>query len=153
YSTVANPGSFVYLTNVTYTAGFSGNNPGTPITLRVQLTDSAGGAIAANVAAIQFDFRFPTAPNGENGGSGYSEITVQGTAAPSVVSPVVSITTSNQTGSSPFTPSWTPETPNLIAGMAPTTFTGNFGLESSGGTPVLTDGAIGASGDVTGFAT
>jgi|ERR1035437_727662 hypothetical protein len=43
YSTVANPDSFVYLTNVTYTAGFSLNNPGTPITLRVQLTDSAGG--------------------------------------------------------------------------------------------------------------
>src|ERR1035438_10467368 len=35
YSTVANPTNFIFLTNVTYTAGFSGNNPGTPITLRV----------------------------------------------------------------------------------------------------------------------
>ena len=153
YSTVANPGGFMYLTNVTYTGGFSGNNPGTPITLRVQLTDSAGGAIAANVAAVQFDFQFPTAPNGENSGSGYSEITVQGNPAASVVSPVISITASNQTGSNPYTPTWTPETPDLIAGLAPTTFTGNFGLESSGGTPVLTDGAIGASGNVAGFAT
>ena len=41
----------------------------------------------------------------------------------------------------------------MIAGLVPTTADGNFTLESSGGTPVLTDGLLGASGDVTGFAT
>jgi hypothetical protein len=152
YSTVANPGSFVYLTNVTYTAGFSGNNPGTPITLRVQLTDSAGGAIAANVAAIQFDFRFPTAPNGENGGSGYSEITVQGTAAPSVVSPVVSITTTNETSGSTFTPSWPIETDSLIAGQLPATSVGNFINSGVGGLSAVTDGNFGDVGTFANYA-
>jgi hypothetical protein len=153
YSTVANPTTFIYLTNVTYTAGFSGNNPGTPITLQVQLADSAGGVIAANVAQVEFLFSWPTAPNGENSGSGYSEITVQGTPAANVVSPVVSITTSNQSGASPFTPSWTAETPDLILGMTPSTASGTFTLETSGGTPVLTDGTIGTSGTHSTLAT
>ena len=67
--------------------------------------------------------------------------------------PAVAVTTSNQNGSNPFTPTWTAEVPSLIAGQAPTTAAGNFGLEASGGTPVLTDGAIGTSGTIAGFAT
>ncbi|HEY4415498.1 MAG TPA: hypothetical protein VGO57_07390, partial [Verrucomicrobiae bacterium] len=46
YSTVADPGNFIWLTNVNYSAGFSGNNPNNPISLQVQLSDSAGGVIA-----------------------------------------------------------------------------------------------------------
>jgi hypothetical protein len=138
YSTVANPANFIFLTNVTYTAGFSGTLPTTPITLRVQLTDSAGGAIAANVGQVQFLFSFPTAPNGENGGSGYSEITVEGTVAASVL-PAVAVMAATQTGTAntwPFTPTWTLETDSLIAGNtteAGNVITaGNFSLEIVG---------------------
>ena len=66
--------------------------------------------------------------------------------------PTVSVTTTNQSGANPFTPSYTPETPNLIAGMS-ATFTGNLTLEGAGGAPVLTDGTIGTSGTIGGFAT
>jgi hypothetical protein len=152
YSTVANPGNFIWLTNVSYSAGFSGNNPNNPIAIQVQLSDSLGGVIAANVAAIQFDFTCPSA-NDENGGTGYSEITVQGTPAASVVSPVVSITTSNENGSNPFTPTWTAETPDLIAGLDPSTTNGNFNADGNeGDISVLTDGVIGTSGSASEFA-
>jgi hypothetical protein len=94
--------------------------------------------IAANVGQVQFLFSFPTAPNGENGGSGYSEITVEGTVAASVV-PAVAVTTSTQTNSTPtypFTPTWTLETDSLIAGNtteAGNVITaGNFSLEIVG---------------------
>jgi hypothetical protein len=72
-----------------------------------------------------------------------------------VAAPVVSVTTSNQNDNvnNPFTPTWTMELPNLISNMAPTTASGNFTLEGSAGTPILTDGLTGASGDLTGFAT
>lgn len=152
YSTAANPGNFIWLTNVAYSAGFTGNNPGNPISIQVQLSDSAGGTIAANVAAILFDFTDPTAPD-ENGGTGYSEITVQGTPAASVVSPVISITTSNEDGAGLFTPTWTAETPDSIAGLSPTTATGSFVNENCfNGAWVLTDGIIGTSGDESGVA-
>ena len=147
YSTVANPTNFNYLTTVNYNPSVPAN---TASANQAIINDSLGGMIAANVTAIAFVFDFPGV---ENGYTGYSAITVGGTPASSVVSPVVAITASNESGPSPFTPSWTPETPDLIAGLAPTTANGNFTLESSGGTPVLTDGVIGNSGDVTGFAT
>ncbi|HEU5070169.1 MAG TPA: immunoglobulin domain-containing protein, partial [Verrucomicrobiae bacterium] len=147
YSTAADPGDFQYLTSVSY-------NPTVPASTasanRVVIDDSAGGVIAANVAAVAFVF---STPQVENGWAGYGAITVEGTTATSVVSPVVSVTTSNESGGSPFTPTWTPESPNLIAGLMPGTLTGNFTQESSGGTPVLTDGLVGNSGDVSGFAT
>jgi hypothetical protein len=144
YSTVANPESFIYLTTVNYNPSVPGS---TASANRAIINDSLGGVIAANVAAVEFVF---TTPQVENGYTGYSAITVGGTSAASVVSPVISITTSNESGA---TPTWTPESPSLIAGLAPTTTNGNFTLESSGGTPVLTDGLLGTSGDVTGFAT
>ena len=52
YSTVANPGSFLLLGNVDYNPPISG---GLVTANRVILADSAGGPIAANVAALKFD--------------------------------------------------------------------------------------------------
>ncbi len=82
-----------------------------------------------------------------NGFFGIDNITISGTQ------PAVAVKTVNQSGGSPFTPSWTAETPNLIAGMSPSFSAGNFGLESSGGISKLTDGTIGTSGTIGGFAT
>lgn len=147
YSTVANPATFVYLTTVNYNPSVAAN---TPSANREIINDSLGGVIAANVAAVQFVF---TTPQVENGYCGYAAITVGGAAAASMVTPVVSITTSNQSGDVPFTPDWTVETPSLIAGMEPTTVNGDLTLEGAGGDPVLTDGVLGNSGDITGFAT
>jgi hypothetical protein len=147
YSTVANPASFSYLTTVNYNPSVPAN---TASANREVINDSLGGVIAANVAAIEFDF---TVPNVENGYTGYSAITVGGTPAVSVAAPVISITASNQSNAGTFSPTWTPETPNLIAGLAPATATGNFTQEGAGGTSILTDGAIGQSGNITGFAT
>ena len=147
YSTKAKPDDFIHLATVNY-------NPSVPSDTasanREIISDSSGGVIAANAAAVKFVFNFP---GSENGTVGYGAITVQGTAAPSVVSPVVSITTTNESGDSPFTPDWTVETPSLIAGMEPTAVTGDLTLEGAGGAPVLTDGAVGASGNISGFAT
>ena len=147
YSTVANPGHFTYLTSINYRpAGGTGGNAN-----QVIINDALGGVIAANVDTVEF---IMNAPNAENGWTGYGAITVEGTAAGSVVSPVVvSITTSNENGSNPFTPDWTLETPSLIAGMAPSTASGNFTQEGAGGTNVLTDSIIGTSGTIGGFAT
>lgn len=147
YSTVANPAHFVYLSTVNYNPAIAAD---TASANREIINDSLGGVIAANVAAVQFVF---TTPQVENGFCGYAAITVGGTPAASVVAPIISITTSNQSDPAAFTPTWTPETPNLIAGLAPTTAAGNFTQEGSGGTSVLTDGVIGESGTLSGFAT
>ncbi|HWX20037.1 MAG TPA: immunoglobulin domain-containing protein [Candidatus Binatia bacterium] len=147
YSTVANPASFIYLTTVNYNPSVPNN---TASANREIINDTSGGVIAANVAALEFDF---TDPHVENGYTGYGAITAGGTAASSVASPVVSITTSNQSGANPYTPTWTLETPDLIAGLTPTTASGNFTQEGAGGVSILTDGAIGQSGNLSGFAT
>ena len=91
YSTVANPGNFIWLTNVSvnYSGYGGGNAPNQPVSYQVALTDSAGAPIADNVAAVMFDFTTPSVINGANGYVGYSEITVQGTPAASVVSPEI----------------------------------------------------------------
>ncbi len=109
YSTVANPGHFTYLASVNYRpAGGSGGNAN-----QVIIKDASGGVIAANVNAVEFVMN---APNAENGWTGFGAITVEGTTNASVVSPVVvSITTSNESGSNPFTPDWTLETPPPLA--------------------------------------
>jgi hypothetical protein len=130
YATKASPRNFILLGNVVYSGGFTGNNPNNPSANQVIWADSTGAAIAANTAAIMIDFSTPTDPNGENGYSGYSEITVQGPAAVNVVTQTVAIAASNQNGANPFTPNWTLETPNLISGLAPTTANGNFYQES-----------------------
>jgi hypothetical protein len=147
YSTAADPASFIVLTNVSYNPTIAASSASVN---RAIVADSAGGVIAFNVAAVKFVFSVPTV---ENGYAGYAAITVGGTVAASVATPALRVTTSTQTGASPFTPSYTAETPNLIAGMAPTLSPGNFTLETAGGTNVLTDGLIGVSGTVATFAT
>jgi hypothetical protein len=154
YSTIANPTYFIMLTNVSYSAGLTANNPNNPVSIQVQLSDSAGGIIASNVVAIQFNFNSPSAPADENGGTGYSEITVQGnpSATSNVVASAVVVTGSNESGSNPFTNTWTAETPNLIAGLSPTIADGDFtGGGYCSGPSVLTDGAIGVSGNASMF--
>ena len=146
YSTVDNPTSFILLTFVNYAPAGSGG-----MANQVALTDSLGGAIAANVAAIKFDFTWPLSSYGVNA---YDEITVEGTPAATLTPQPVVITTSNINDASPFDPSttWTVETPSLIAGMAPSSLTGNPALGNGaggGGTAVLTDGALGTTGDST----
>ncbi len=48
------------------------------------------------------------------------------------VSASLTVTTLNQQGSLPFTPSWTPAPGSLIAGMLPTGTNGNYSLEAAG---------------------
>jgi hypothetical protein len=139
YSTVDNPTSFILLGFVNYAPGGSGG-----MANMVALTDSLGGAIAANVAAIKFDFTWPLSPYGVNA---YDEITVQGTPAATLTPQPVVITTTNQNSASTFVPSWTVETGSLIAGMAPSATVGDATVGGVAGTSVLTDGAIGATGD------
>ncbi|HEV7924489.1 MAG TPA: lamin tail domain-containing protein, partial [Verrucomicrobiae bacterium] len=81
YSTVVNPALFMVLTPVNYNPSVPGS---TASANQVILADSAGGLIASNVAAIQFDF---TTPSSENGYCGYGAITVQGTMATNLIVP------------------------------------------------------------------
>jgi hypothetical protein len=148
YATAANPTYFTALTNVAYDP-FSGNNPGNPVSLQVIISDSAGGVIATNVVAVEFDFTTPLAPNGENGYTGYSEISIQGSPSVNSVSSNISITEADQSGADPFTPTWTAESPNLLAGQEPSSTVGNFTVDPG----VLTDGTIGTSGNDSQFAT
>lgn len=141
YSTVANPSNFLFLTQVSYNPSVPNNAPSAN---QVVVNDASGGVIAANVAAVEFVLMFPSV---ENGYCGIGAITVEGTPAPSVVSPVVSITASNENGTSPFTPTWTAETPDLILGLSPSLASGNFNADGGeGAISVLSDGAIGISG-------
>ncbi len=146
YATAADPTNFIYLTSVSYNPSVPN---GTPSANRSAIADAAGGVIAANVAAIKFSFTFP---GSENGWVGYGAITVQGTPSASVVTLPIIISASTETGASPYLPTWTPETPNLIAGMLPSASSGNFTQEGAGDTPVLTDGSLGYSGAVSMFA-
>ncbi|MGC9941567.1 MAG: immunoglobulin domain-containing protein [Verrucomicrobiota bacterium] len=146
YSTVANPGTFIWLTNVNY---FPSPPGGTPSATQVTLQDASGAPIAQSVAAVEFDF---TCPSSDNGWCGYSAITVQGTPATSVLNPEISVTITNENGASPFTPTWTAETPNLIAGLLPSTADGNFNADGGeGALSLLTAGTIGISGDSSDF--
>ena len=74
YSTVVNPTVFTVLTSVNYNPSVSA---GVASANQVILSDSAGGLIASNVAAVMFDF---TAPSSENGYCGYGAVTVEGNA-------------------------------------------------------------------------
>lgn len=149
YSTKAAPRKFILLGSIAYAGGFTGNNPAQPSANRVIWADSTAGAtIAANAAAIMFDFNTPTS-NGENGYSGYAEITVEGTAAVNAMPQVVAIAKSNTNGAAPFNPGWTLETPSLIAGMATSTATGNFGQESPTVVGSRDVNSLTANGDLT----
>jgi hypothetical protein len=144
YSTVDNPTAFVFLTFVNYDPSGS-----SPVANRVMLTDSAGAAIAANVAAIKFDFTVPMCPYGYNS---YMEITVEGTPASTLTPQPVLITTSNETSTASFVPTWTIETDSLIAGQTPSSSVGDPTVAGAiSGFSVLTDGAVGAA-DSTAYA-
>ncbi|MBN2162117.1 MAG: hypothetical protein JXR25_15700 [Pontiellaceae bacterium] len=147
YSTVEDPDSFIVLTAVEYNPSISG---GTPTANRAVIADSAGGAIAENVAAIKFVFDVPAV---ENGFAGLAAITVSGEAAGSVATPRLAISTATETGENPYSNTWTVNPNNLIAELSPSSAPGNFSQESSGGTYVLTDGEMANSGEVYMFAT
>jgi hypothetical protein len=145
YSTAAAPGIWLPL------AGASIRNDGPslsqPSCNRVTINDSVNGTatIAANVDALLFDFGNPGV---ENGWVGMGAITVEGSVASGTASPLpISITGSVQSGSNPFTPTWTAETPDLLLGLSPSSAIGTFNNESTVGTGVLTDGTIGNSGN------
>jgi hypothetical protein len=82
-STVVNPGEFTVLTSVNYNPSVPNS---TPSANRVILADLAGGLIATNVAAVQFNF---TTPSSENGYCGYGAITVEGAIATNLIVPPV----------------------------------------------------------------
>jgi hypothetical protein len=148
YSTAANPTSFISLAYVDYNPAIGS---GRPSANRVMLTDALGAPIAANVAAIKFDF---SAPIVENGYAGYSEITVQGPAAATVTAPPVAITITDQLPGAGNSPAFTIETDSLIAGQAPSTVGGgNFQQEAATGTPALTDGTFGTVDSTATYAT
>ncbi|HWY77385.1 MAG TPA: family 78 glycoside hydrolase catalytic domain, partial [Verrucomicrobiae bacterium] len=73
YSTVTAPTNFISLAVVNYNPSVANNIQSAT---RVTLT-SSNGVLAANVAAVKFDF---TSPASENGYCGYGAITVFGTA-------------------------------------------------------------------------
>ncbi len=149
YSTVADPQAFTALASVNYNPPVPG---GIASANRVILSDPAGGVIAANVAAVKFDF---TSPGSENGYVGYGAITVEGMAATNLTVPPIVITTANQNGGSSFTPTWPVETDSLIAGQMPSVVgSGNFTYEDGvAGVGALTDGAFGAADDKSSYAT
>ncbi len=147
---MADPSSFYYLTSVSYVPSNSGNHP---CATQVVINDASGAAIATNVAAVEFVFNCPSSGS-EAGAAGYTTITVEGTAASSVATRAYSITTTNEYGPSLFTPTWTAESPDLIAGLNPSTATGNFNKDGNeGDTNVLPDQMIGISGTPSTFAT
>jgi lysophospholipase L1-like esterase len=77
YSTILAPTNFLPLTSVNFNPSIGG---GIQSATRVSLS-SATGSLAANVAAVKFDF---TNPGSENGYCGYQQIVVRGTPATSV---------------------------------------------------------------------
>jgi hypothetical protein len=58
------------------------------------------------------------------------EISTHDLVSPALAS--LTVTTDNQQGSLPFTPSWTPTSASLIAGLSPSSSVGNFNEEGSG---------------------
>ena len=83
YSQLSAPSTFILLGSVNYNPANAANMPSAT---RATLT-AASGVLAANVAAVKFDF---TSPVSENGYCGYAEIGLFGVP----VSPVVAINTS-----------------------------------------------------------
>jgi len=149
YSTKANPSVFFSLAGIAFDAAVPEN---TASANRVTLADSAGGVIAANVAALKFDF---AAQPVENGYAGYGRITVQGTPSTTPAAPALLITTSNQVSASSFTPTWSIEANNLIAGQFPSAVgTGDFANEAGvAGLGALTDGTFGPVDNKAAYAT
>lgn len=100
YSTVTAPTNFVLLAAVNFNPSVPAN---TASATRVIIADAAGGLIAANVAALKFDF---TSPSSENGYCGYGAISVEGTnspASPPVVSAPIESPANANVGIAPGT--------------------------------------------------
>jgi hypothetical protein len=76
YSTVAAPTTFVQLVSASYNPT---NLAGMPSADRVTITSATTTPLATRVAAVKFDF---TSPTGENGWSGYAELSVFGVKSP-----------------------------------------------------------------------
>ena len=76
YSTVAAPATFVNLVSASYNPP---NTAAMPSADRVTITPATGTLLVRNVAAVKFDF---TNPTGENGWSGYAELSVFGVKSP-----------------------------------------------------------------------
>jgi len=153
YSTAANPGIFIGLTNVNY---LPANPSGLGDATRVVISDASGAVIARNVAALKFDFTSPDGGNRENHAAGYTAITVNGTAASGLVAPAIVGTISNQTSSTSFTPAWKIETDSLIAGQLPSVglAAGSFtGAAGTTGVSALTDGTFGLVTNLAAYAT
>jgi hypothetical protein len=82
-----------------------------------------------------------------------SVLAVLGIASAASAAPTVN--SDFQTGpgaSAPFTPTYTVDGPNLLAGLTPTASTGDFTTETTGGTAVLTNGTFGSLPIYTGAA-
>ena len=148
YSTVANPTVFNPLTIVNYSGPALPGN--TASSIRISMTDSAGGAIAHNVAQIRFDF---SAPSSENGWTGYGAITVGGTPSTTTVPQGLMVVAENKSVEGDFLPDWVVESDNLIKEMLPSTIVGNFLAEASAGPSILTDSLLNYMSDHNGFAT
>ena len=150
YSTAANPGTFIPLTQVNYSPSDVPGGMGSAN--RVIINDASGAAIARSVAALKFDF---TTPPSENNAVGYTAITVLGTAATALGAPPIVITTSNQINlDRSFTPTWTIER-SLITHQLPGSFgAGNFAIvPGTTGLGALTDGTLGSVGSLANYAT
>jgi hypothetical protein len=84
---VSDPSTFISLATVNY-------NPTLPLPIesatRATILSETGGAIAANVSKLKFDF---TSPAGENGYSGYAEIEVFGGVSATVYTPTIATPT------------------------------------------------------------
>jgi hypothetical protein len=149
YSTVSNPTVFIPLSYANYNPSVPA---GTKSSNRVVYKDSANSFIAANVAAVMFDF---TTPNAENGWAGVNEITIGGTAATGTTNLPLSITYSNQNPAAGTTPSWTLETDSLLPAATLTTGGGDFAKYGIGspGVSALTDGTLGIIDQGSSYAT
>ena len=141
YAMVGNPTTFFPWKSVSYKPVVAA---GLRSLVRMTFTPVTG-SLATNVAAVMIDF---TTPVGENGYSGYDEISLFGFASAPSTAPIV-VTTENQNVSG--NPTWIIETNSLIAGQLPSSvgsgdFTGSYNTECCGGLPVLTDGTFGPMG-------
>lgn len=94
YSTVDSPDNFIPLTSVDFNPTVPAS---TPTADRITISSATGGALAVNVARVQFDF---STPSTENGYAGYAEIGVYGSPSPAITfAPFLSQDTLPITGS------------------------------------------------------
>lgn len=142
YSTVANTNMFIPLVTVAnnLSAGNGKAAPSASIPTAVRGTFTpASGVLASNVYAIQVNFEFPH--NVPNGYSGYSEISVYGSAS-ATLPPAGPVITGVHDTNSPSV--LTLVAPNLIANQLPSSYgTGSFANEGCNVTN-LTDSILGS---------